>query len=270
MARRIKNAFSVLCLRHSSLLTNGRTSVVTRSAACVHAAHVPALLPLPPDEQSRTAPVRPSSASLLRPQPPRRLLRPQEQGRTRPRPHVPEDGARLAGTANLPSLSPNAGCSPSHCHAQIGAYPIKLPIVARGSSSLNNITNNQLFFLDWDGHLCSASANRPIDVVGTSQPISVDCTAKYSTLKSRNQISNYHCKPPDRRPSSPSPRGHPIHSLALLSTPSQQLSTSNSTTNRPLPIHQIRPRRANNGLSSTGSSRSFLRESGEWIIVERE
>ncbi|GAA5854610.1 hypothetical protein JCM8547_004907 [Rhodosporidiobolus lusitaniae] len=50
----------------------------------------------------------------------------------------------------------------THEGAQIGVHPIKQPQLQ--GLSLQNNKNNQLFFLDWDGHLVAAAASRPLDV----------------------------------------------------------------------------------------------------------
>ncbi|GAA5927626.1 uncharacterized protein JCM15063_005950 [Sporobolomyces koalae] len=51
----------------------------------------------------------------------------------------------------------------SHDGAPFGVHPVKQPSLH--GLSLQHTTNNQLFFLDWDGHLYSAAASRAVDVV---------------------------------------------------------------------------------------------------------
>ncbi|GAA6004881.1 hypothetical protein JCM11491_002267 [Sporobolomyces phaffii] len=51
----------------------------------------------------------------------------------------------------------------SHDRAPLGAHPVKRPSL-RGLS-LQHAANNQLFFLDWNGHLNAAAASRPLDVI---------------------------------------------------------------------------------------------------------
>ncbi|GAA5822057.1 hypothetical protein JCM11251_004842 [Rhodosporidiobolus azoricus] len=50
----------------------------------------------------------------------------------------------------------------THEGAEFGVHPIKQPQLK--GLSLQNGSNNQLFFLDWDGHLNSAAASRAIEV----------------------------------------------------------------------------------------------------------
>lgn len=50
---------------------------------------------------------------------------------------------------------------------QICLHPVKIPTVLRGSTTLQNSQNNQVLFLDFAGHLMTASADgRAIDCVG--------------------------------------------------------------------------------------------------------
>ncbi|GAA5971823.1 hypothetical protein JCM11641_001529 [Rhodosporidiobolus odoratus] len=51
----------------------------------------------------------------------------------------------------------------THEGAPFGVHPVKKPTL-RGLSLQHN-GNNQLFFLDWDGHLVAAAASREVDVV---------------------------------------------------------------------------------------------------------
>jgi len=47
---------------------------------------------------------------------------------------------------------------------RFGAHPVKQPTLK--GLSLQHNKNNQLFFLDYNGHLYSAAASKPLDVVG--------------------------------------------------------------------------------------------------------
>ncbi|GAA5883883.1 hypothetical protein JCM16303_007434 [Sporobolomyces ruberrimus] len=53
--------------------------------------------------------------------------------------------------------------------AILGVHPVKQPILK--GLSLQHSRNNQLFFLDWNGHLYSASASRPVDISSSSDEL---------------------------------------------------------------------------------------------------
>ncbi|KAM0788824.1 hypothetical protein ACM66B_002910 [Microbotryomycetes sp. NB124-2] len=52
----------------------------------------------------------------------------------------------------------------THDGAEIGLHPVKQPVL-KPAQTLQTHANNQLWFVSWDGHLCSASSSRPVDCI---------------------------------------------------------------------------------------------------------
>lgn len=125
------------------------------------------------DSDSRPPPpsyVQASSPLLVEPPPPRTSAEPTSSSTCDPRAR-----GHAWDRLNLPSgmfLVKNRGASgktldlvahKTHEGAPFGLHPVKRPTL-RGLS-LQHANNNQLFFVDWNGHLYSAAASRAVDVV---------------------------------------------------------------------------------------------------------